>query len=72
VALGGRYLVLRRTRAWRAFDALVWRRRDPRSLERRLIRRARALDLQCVVTHPPPQNRWARLLAPFPRPVRLT
>jgi hypothetical protein len=72
VALGGRYLVLRRTRAWRAFDALIGRRRDPRSLERRLIRRARSLDLQCVVTHPPPQNRWVRLLAPFPRPVRLT
>jgi hypothetical protein len=72
VVLGGRYLVFRRTRAWRAFDALVWRRRDPRSLERRLLRRARGLGLACVVTHPPPQNRWVRLLAPLPRPVRLT
>ena len=32
VALGGRYLVLRRTRAWRAFDALVGRR-DAKAVE---------------------------------------
>jgi glycosyltransferase involved in cell wall biosynthesis len=65
VALGGRYLVFRRTRAWRAFDALVLRRRDPVAVERRFIRRARALDLACIVTHRPEKRRWARLLAPF-------
>jgi hypothetical protein len=63
VALGGRYLVLRRTRAWRAFDALVGRR-DPRSVERRFLRRARQLDLDCAVTHRTRRARsWLRLFA---------
>jgi hypothetical protein len=65
VALGGRYLVFRRTHAWRAFDALVLRRRDARALERRFLRRARALGLSCVVTNPPAPKRWIRLFAPF-------
>ena len=49
VALGGRYLVMRRTRAWRAFDALVGRR-DPGRREA-FLRRARQLGLDCTVTH---------------------
>lgn len=50
VALQGRYLVFRRTRAWRAFDALVGGR-DPVGLERRFVRRARALGLAVVEPH---------------------
>jgi glycosyl transferase family 2 len=66
VALGGRYLVMRRTRAWRAFDALSLRRRDPRTVERSFLRRARALGLACVVTHRPTRPRsWLRWLASF-------
>jgi hypothetical protein len=44
VAVDGRYLVFRRTRAWRAFDAL----RGPRdfvAVERRFLKRARLLGL---------------------------
>jgi glycosyltransferase involved in cell wall biosynthesis len=63
VALGGRYLVMRRTRAWRAFDALVGRRRDPVALERRFLRRARQLDLACTVTHRTRRRRWLRLFS---------
>lgn len=67
VALGGRYLVLRRTRAWRAFDALVVARRDPLAVERRFLRRARQLGLQCAVTvrtsQRAPLSSWLRRLA---------
>ena len=69
VALGGRYLVFRRTHAWRAFEALGTRRRDPAAVARRFVRRARALGLACVVTHRPEKRRWSRLLASF-RPFR--
>jgi hypothetical protein len=69
VALGGRYLVFRRTRAWRAFDALWIRRRDPAVIERRFVRRARALGLACAVTQrktdKAEKRRWSRLFAPF-------
>ena len=51
VALGGRFLTFRRTRALRAFDALAGSR-NPRALERRFVRRARALGLPAAVTHP--------------------
>jgi hypothetical protein len=68
VALGGRYLVFRRTRAWRAFDALVGRR-DPAAVERRFLRRARQLGLACTVTHRTARRSWLQLLR-F-RPVRL-
>jgi hypothetical protein len=63
VAVGGRFLVFRRTRAWRAFDALVTRRRRPRVLEKRFLRRARSLGLDCAVTHPKrkPLLAWGRL-----------
>jgi hypothetical protein len=65
VAVSGRYLVFRRTRAWKAFDALE-RQRAPLPLERRFLRRARALGLACTVTHvrraPTP---WARLRDTF-------
>jgi glycosyltransferase involved in cell wall biosynthesis len=63
VAVGGRFLVFRRTRAWRAFDALVTRRRRPRALEKRFLRRARSLGLDCTVTHPKrkPLVAWTRL-----------
>jgi glycosyltransferase involved in cell wall biosynthesis len=62
VALGGRYLVMRRTRAWRAFDALVGRR-DPIAVEERFLKRARALGLECVVTHRTRRRSWLRLFA---------
>lgn len=49
VVVPGRYFVFRRARAFRAFDALV----EPRHvlIERRFLRRARALELACDVTH---------------------
>ena len=74
VAVGGRFLVFRRTRAWRAFDALVTRRRRPRVLEKRFLRRARGLGLDCAVTHPKPRPfAWSRLRPAFLRPrVSLT
>jgi hypothetical protein len=62
VALGGRYLVFRRTHAWRGFDALKIARRDPRALERRFLRRARHLGLACTVTQRKRKPRWTRLL----------
>ena len=62
VALGGRYLVMRRTRTWRAFDTLVGRR-DPVALERRFLRRARQLGLQCAVTHRTRRRAWLRLFS---------
>jgi len=68
VALGGRYLVLRRTRAWRAFDALVGRR-DPAAVEQRFLRRARQLGLACAVTSRTRRRSWLRLLTAF-RPAR--
>jgi hypothetical protein len=49
VVVPGRYFVFRRTRAWRAFDALAQPRHS--LVERRFLRRARALDLDCDVTH---------------------
>jgi len=63
VAVGGRFLVFRRTRAWRAFDALVTRRRRPRVLEKRFLRRARALGLDCATTQPKrkPLVAWGKL-----------
>ncbi|HXU73423.1 MAG TPA: glycosyltransferase [Polyangia bacterium] len=62
VALGGRYLVMRRTRAWRAFEALVGRR-DPVAVETRFLRRARQLGLACTVTHRTRRKSWLRLFA---------
>ncbi len=67
VALGGRYLVMRRTRAWRAFDALVGRR-DPAAVEARFLRRARQLGLACAVTHRTRRRSWLRLFR-LPRAV---
>src|SRR5579863_8864556 len=58
VALGGRYLVMRRTRTWRAFEALRVTRRDPLLVQRRFLRRARQLDLACVVTERKRKPRW--------------
>src|SRR5947207_250613 len=60
VALGGRYLVFRRTRAWRAFDALAGRR-DPIAVERRFLRRAKQLGLGCTVTKRTRRPSWLRL-----------
>ena len=68
VAVGGRYLVMRRTRAWRAFDALVGRR-DPAAVEERFLRRARQLGLACTVTHR--TRAIARLAAPVCLPRRI-
>ncbi len=61
-AHGGRYLVMRRTRAWRAFDALVGRR-DAQAVETRFLRRARQLGLSCTVTHRTRRRSWLRLFA---------
>lgn len=66
VAVSHKYLVLRRTRAWRAFDALgsVGKRRDPAILEARMLRRARALQLRCEVALESRRRRaWERLMA---------
>jgi hypothetical protein len=65
VALGGRYLVMRRTRAWRAFEALRVTRRDPLAVQRRFMRRARQLGLTCVVTERARRRRWTRLWRAF-------
>jgi len=46
VTVGGRYLVFRRTRAWRAFDGLEGRY-STAELERRFVKRATALGLSC-------------------------
>jgi hypothetical protein len=68
VAVGGRYLVFRRTTSWRAFDALV-QRRNHRLLERRFLRRARGLGLQCTVTHPRRRTPWTILRDTFRFPL---
>jgi glycosyltransferase involved in cell wall biosynthesis len=60
VAVGGRYLVLRRTRAWRGFEALI-QPRDHALVERRFLKRVRALGLSVAVTHPRRPTAWARL-----------
>jgi glycosyltransferase involved in cell wall biosynthesis len=55
LALGGRFLVFQRSRSLRALDALsssFGGSRNPRDLERRFVRRARALGLPAAVTHP--------------------
>jgi hypothetical protein len=72
VSVSGRYLVVRRTRAWRAFDALAARREDlpgesMQRIERRFLRRARRLGLACSVIpvkERPPWWRSFRLLRP--------
>jgi hypothetical protein len=61
VVVPGRYFVFRRTRAWRAFDALELspslssfrpaRAQRHALIECRFLRRARALELDCDVTH---------------------
>jgi hypothetical protein len=51
VVLGGRFLAFRRARALRALDGLSGSR-NPRDLERRFVRRARAVGLAAAVTHP--------------------
>ncbi len=70
VAVSGRYLVLRRTRAWRAFDALA-QRRDARLVEKRFLRRARSLGLHCAVTQAPRSSRWAALKNVLRAPLAL-
>lgn len=65
VALGGRYLVFRRTRAWRALPALIGRR-DFDKIERRFVRRARAQGLECAITKRPSRLSLRWLL---PRPA---
>jgi len=70
VAVGGRYLLFRRTRAWRAFDALpAGTGRDPRTVERRFLRRARAIGLDCTVTHRRRRTTWRFLRDAFKRPL---
>ena len=64
VALSGRFLVFRRTRAWRAFDTLV-QRRDPLTLEHRFLKRARSLGLSCTVTHRKRRSPWTVLRQMF-------
>jgi hypothetical protein len=72
VALAGRYLVMRRTRAWRAFDALVHTQRGLDTIEARFLRRARALGLACAATrrHPLQCIRFLYALRPAV-PMRL-
>ncbi len=68
VALGGRFLAFRRTRALRGLDALAGSR-NPRELERRFVRRSKALGLSAAITHPRRQRMLERLrrLLPVPR-----
>ncbi len=61
VIVEDRFLVLRRTRTWRAFGALITPRRRPRILARRLAHHARGLSLRYV--GPPPIGRFAGLRA---------
>jgi hypothetical protein len=68
VAVGGRYLVFRRTTSWRAFDALI-HRRDHQQLERRFLKRAIGLGLSCTVTHPRRTKPWAFLRRTFFLPL---
>ena len=67
VALGGRFLAFRRTRALRAFDALTTARRDMNEVESRFIRRARAVGLGAALTHPRRRNALQRLREAMPR-----
>jgi glycosyltransferase involved in cell wall biosynthesis len=69
VAVSGRYLVFRRTRAWRAFDALV--QRSHAEVERRFLRRARGLGLGCTVTHPRRRTPWGILRDTLLAPIAL-
>jgi glycosyltransferase involved in cell wall biosynthesis len=71
VALGGRFLVFRRTRVLRAFDALSTTRRDPREVERRFLRRARSLGVPAAVTHPRRERILERLRNALPVPRAL-
>jgi glycosyltransferase involved in cell wall biosynthesis len=56
VGVGGRYLVFRRVRAWRAFDALDGRS-STADLERRFLKRATSLGLACETPHARPSWR---------------
>ncbi len=67
VALGGRFLAFRRTRALRAFDTLTTSRRDMNELETRFIRRARAVGLGATLTHPRRRSALERLREAMPR-----
>ena len=49
LAISGRYLMMRRTRALRAFSSLRARTRSPVRIERRFVRKSRALGLTCQV-----------------------
>jgi hypothetical protein len=69
VAIGGRYLMFRRTRAWRAFDSLC-ERRDPAVVEKRFLRRARAIGLSCMVTERQRRTPWRFLRDTFGRVAR--
>jgi hypothetical protein len=67
VAIGGRYLMFRRTRAWRAFDSLpaASRGRDPAVVEKRFLRRARSIGLSCMVTERARRTPWRFLRDTF-------
>jgi hypothetical protein len=61
IAVGGRYLVLRRTRILDTLDALV-HRRDAVDIQRRFLRRARALALKVELAAARPRSStWRRL-----------
>jgi len=68
VVVAGRYLVMRRTRAWRAFEAV--QRRTHVEVERRLLRRARSLGLRCEIKSARPTP-WALLRAKLFAPLAL-
>ncbi|HZS35593.1 MAG TPA: glycosyltransferase [Polyangia bacterium] len=69
VAVSGRYLVFRRTRAWRAFDALA--QRSHADVERRFLKRSRSLGLHCTVTHPRRRTPWGFLRDKLFAPIAL-
>ena len=64
-AVSGRYLLMRRTRSWRTFDALAGVTRDPLDVERRVLRRARHLGLRCQTAATRRATSWARLRRSF-------
>ncbi len=61
VAVSGRYLVMRRMRAWRAFPSLRSRARALLRIEKRFMRKSRSLGLQCQIVLRQAQDRRFRI-----------
>ncbi len=73
VVVDDHFIVLRRTKTWRTFAALVTTQRRPRTIERRILRRAHRLSLAWLGR---PRGlgwraRWKQCVAFVTRPLRL-